>query len=347
MSTTESTLGLNCPNCGGVIPVPEGQAIVCCPFCNMSSFVRGQRGLRRFQVNPSVKRETAAHALQHFLSENWAIARDAARTAQLSDVFLAHIPFWVAWGRVMGWTFGEKKVGSGDHQRYEPREVKTVEDMVWDGAACDVGEFGVGKVPLSIQSLAQYNPDNLHASGLVFEPVSSFSDAQNSAQADFSAKLKERSGLDRIAQIFFRVVRQRYGLVYYPLWVLRYIYRGRSFQLIVDGNSGKVLYGKGPGNTLYRAAVLVLGMAAGSFLLVDVPALILSATNDHGNSNICGVAVAAAAAGIVLMVAAYRKFRYGEQFEYFDKDVKPSSASQLTSPEGLYNEAEKWLSKLR
>ena len=76
--------------------------------------------------------------------------------------------------------------------------------------------------------------------------------------------------LDRVAQVFTRLVHRRFGLVYYPLWVLRYLYRDRAFQVVVDGYTGKVLYGKAPGSTLYRALVLIGGMIAGAFLSIDV-----------------------------------------------------------------------------
>ena len=57
------------------------------------------------------------------------------------------------------------------------------------------------------------------------------------------------------------------ALVYYPLWVARYHYRHRSYQVVVDGYNGRVLYGKAPGNTLYRALMLVAGTAPGHLLV--------------------------------------------------------------------------------
>jgi hypothetical protein len=98
------------------------------------------------------------------------------------------------------------------------------------------------------------------------------------------------------------------------LWVLRYLYRGRAFQVVVDGSTGKVLYGKAPGNTLYRAAVLVAGMALGAVLVIDIPALILSQASDSDGAT--GIAVALFVVGLGIMGAAYRAFRYGEQYEY-------------------------------
>src|SRR5512133_613587 len=97
--TDNFTSGLTCPRCGGTIQVPEGVAIVICPFCELRSVVRGHRGLRRYQLSCRVDRGQAAAAFQKFLSSSMAIARDAPRQAQLTEAFIAYLPFWAAWGR--------------------------------------------------------------------------------------------------------------------------------------------------------------------------------------------------------------------------------------------------------
>jgi DNA-directed RNA polymerase subunit RPC12/RpoP len=345
MTQANSLHGLNCPRCGGTVPIPEGQAIVQCPYCDMRSLVRGERGVRRYQVPCRVDRQTAASKLGQFLSSNLAIAFNARNSAQITEAFLAYIPFWTTWARVLGWVFGQERKGSGKHQRWVPRESKITEDMVWNGAACDVGEFGVHTVPLTNQPLEPFNADQLHASGLVFEPVTSISDAQASAEQHFEGRVRTKSGVDRIAQVVTRYVNERFGVLYYPLWVLRYSFRGRAYQLVVDGFSGQVLYGKAPGNTLYRAAVLVGGMALGAFVGVDVASVILATLGDSGDSDegpFVG-ALVAAAIGFGMMWFAYRAFRYGEVYEY-RRDKPPVD---IAKPNQVIDEATKWLKLLR
>ncbi len=309
----ESTHGLNCPNCGGVVPIPEGQVIVQCPYCDLRSYVHGERGLLRYQAPLRIKRKTAINAMRTFFGSNWAIARNLRKEARLNETFVVYLPFWTVWARVAAWVFGEEKVGSGDNIRYKPREIRVVQDMTWNGAACDVGEFGVSQVPPVDEHLEPFDPDELHRSGMVFEPVSSFEEARRTAQDQFKNHVQDKSKLDRLSQLFIRSLRKRFGLVYHPLWVMRYLYRGRAFQVTVDGFTGKVLYGKTPGNTLYRAGILVLGMAFGAFLAITIPAFILGAS-DEGDGLLFALGLFVAGMGI--MYASYRAFRYGEQYEY-------------------------------
>jgi DNA-directed RNA polymerase subunit RPC12/RpoP len=353
MSEPESVQGLSCPKCGGMVSIPEGQSVVRCPFCEQRSFVKGERGLRRYQAPVRVLREQAIEALQRFFSSNMAIARRAGSQSQLSEAFLVYLPFWTIWGRIAGWAFGEKKVGSGNNRHYEPREVRLVQEMTWTGAACDVGEFGVNNLLLTDQELQPFNPETLHNSGMVFEPVNSFSDARQAAENEFQQQINRRAGLDRLSQLFVRSFRRQQGLVYYPLWVLRYLYRGRAFQVVVDGYSGKILYGKAPGNTLYRAAVLVLGMATGAFLSIDVTALIIYGLSDSKDSPIW-LALVAFGGGLALMYTAYRRFRYGEQYEYRTGKAKssPISVAGIENPLEMISsvtstkDVEEWIKRL-
>jgi hypothetical protein len=345
MSDQQASHGLNCPNCGGIVPVPEGQLIVHCPYCDLRSFVKGERGLLRYQSPQRVTRQQASQALRKFLSGNLAIAPAAARQAQLNEAFLVYLPYWTVWARVGAWVFGEKRVGSGNDAHYEPREMRVVQDMTWNSAACDVGEFGVQQVSTVESGLEPFNPEALHSAGMVFEPVGSFSEARQEAEAQFQKQVELRSGLDRLAQVFVRAVRRRHALVYHPLWVLRYGFRNRTFQVVVDGYSGEVLYGKAPGNTLYRAAMLVLGMAVGAFLAIDGPALILSASSS--DSDVLWPVVGLLVVGGGIMFAGYRAFRHTEQYEYRRGgstsfvDVK-NAIELVASGEGLV----KWLDRL-
>lgn len=347
MAEKESLHGLNCPNCGGIVPVPEGQLIVTCSYCQLRSFVRGSRGLLRYQAPARVSRDQAAQALRKFLTGNWAIAPAAARQAQLNEVFLAFLPFWSVWARVAAWVFGEKRVGSGDKKHYEPREVRVVQDMSWNSAACDVGEFGVSRVTLADRDLQPFSPDALHQVGMVFEPVGAFAEARLAAEREFEENVREKAGLDRLSQVFVRAIRRRYALVYHPLWVLRYLFRGRSFQVVVDGVSGEILYGKAPGNTLYRAAVLVFGMAVGAFLAIDAPAFIVYNSDD---ADVLWVALALLAIGFGIMFTAYRTFRHGEQYEFRrgGAGVLPGSVDVKNVIESISSttDIQKWIDQL-
>jgi hypothetical protein len=346
MAEPETSHGLSCPNCGGMVPIPEGQLIVRCPFCDLRSMVRGETGVQRYQLRRRIDRQQADQSLRRFLSGHSAIARDAARKADLTEAFVAYLPFWTGWARVLAWIFGQKAVGSGDQKHYEPREIRVVQDMTWNGAACDVGEFGVDEAPLTNQPLQPFDADSLHADGMVFEPTGSVTEARQIAEASYQARVQNSAPLDRLGQTFIRYLRKLLGIVYYPLWVLRYQYRGRSFQVVVDGDSGQPLYGKAPGNTLYRAAMLVGGAILGSLLAVDISAVILYLASQTKGDTAGGLFIGgliALVAGFGIILAAYRAFRYGEEYEYRPGKKTFSVAPQMVISQ--IKDVESWISR--
>jgi hypothetical protein len=310
----QAVQGMGCPRCGGIVPIPEGQVLVNCPYCDQRSVVSGERGIQRYQVPGRIDREQAEKAARGFMNSSSQIAPSVKNQAQITEVFLVHLPFWTAWGRGVAWGFGQVKVGSGDDARYEAREKKVIKDLTWNGVACDVGEFGVQRISLQDRPLEPFNSDRLHETGMVFEPIGSDVEALERAREAFQATVKDDVKLDRMAQLFTRILSPHLGVVYYPVWVARYVFRQRSFQVVVDGFDGKVLYGKAPGNLLMRALALVGGMAVGAFLAIDVPALILYTAS--GDDDLMAIVVGAFLGGLALMVGGYTRFRYGEHYEF-------------------------------
>ncbi|MCA9927548.1 MAG: hypothetical protein KC419_03690 [Anaerolineales bacterium] len=321
MSQIDQSQGLTCPNCSGVVPIPEGARIVQCPFCEMQSIVQGERGIRRWQVARQVERLQALEKVNGFFS-GMKKARDLKQEAQIKEMFLIYLPYWRVQAIVAGWMFGRVKSGK-DSTR--PIEVEVLEEMHWNDAAVDVSEYGVHRVSISKNQLQPYDGDRLYAEAMVFDPSESRTDALAEAEQHFIYRARKKRSLRTKFFEKFHLLRQRLSLVYYPLWVARYEYKKRNYQVVVDGVNGEVLYGKAPGNILYRAAALVLGMALGNLMLVDGTALavVLASTSDDGDGG--WLVLLPIAIGIGLIISGYRAFRYGEEVEEIDRKNKKAS----------------------
>ena len=96
-----ATTGLACPNCQGRLVVPEGARIVRCPYCDLRSAVRGDRGWLRYQAARRLDRDGALSALRRFQ-----VGLDKApglpQRAQVTESFVAYLPVWAVWARGAG-----------------------------------------------------------------------------------------------------------------------------------------------------------------------------------------------------------------------------------------------------
>jgi hypothetical protein len=79
-------------------------------------------------------------------------------------------------------------------------------------------------------------------------------------------------------------------------------------------------------------------------LAVDVSALAFAIFGGgHGDDSVW-IGFVVIAAGLGLMAAAYRAFRYGEQYEY--RQAKESTDSKEDGDSSPLEEAKKWLEQL-
>ncbi len=314
----EKTQGLTCPNCRGDVPVPEGVRIVRCPYCEQRSLVQGERGIRRWQVTNKIQRDQATSEVKDFF-RGIRKARDLKTKAQIQELFLVYLPYWRVTAFVTGWLFGRVK---RDKDSTKPVEVQVMETMHWNDAATDVSEFGVHRVSIAHQDLEPFDSEWLHREAMIFEPSESRSEAMTEAEQYFTYVGQTKRRLTSKYFEKFHFLRPQFSLVYYPLWVARYEYQKRNYQVVVDGVKGKVLYGKAPGNIFFRAAALVAGMAIGNLVLVNGTILSFFLASGSSDDDGGGLFIVPLILGIAVMIAGYRAFRYGEEVEQMKSGAK-------------------------
>ncbi len=304
-----------------------------CPACQQKALVQGERGVRRWQVRRKVDRTQAVETVTQFFSGmNKAIG--LRQQAQIQEVFLVYLPFWRVDAYVAGWRLGREKSGD-DSSR--PVEVEVLDEMQWADAAADVSEFGVQRIAMPRTGLEPFNQDVLSREGMVFEPSESWTEAAAEAADHFTYRAREKKTLKTSYYEKFHVLREKLSIVYYPLWVVRYHYRKRNYQVVVDGVQNKVLYGKAPGNILYRAAALVGGMSLGNLLLVHGTAFAFQAlaVMDSSDSDAWWFLFVPTIIGMAAMAGGYRAFRYGEEVEQIDKSATKAASTKEST--GLLN----------
>jgi hypothetical protein len=305
--------GLGCPECGGALEVDEGLRVVVCPFCSTPLLVAGEVGVRRFAVEPAVDDGSARSATRRWLETGWSKDPALRREAALGEAMLCFLPFFRVRADVIGYAFGTEErrrtVGSGKNRRTETYEVdverKTERSFDSTWPALNVAEWGVQRIELAGDRLVPFDPEALERLGMVFPSTGSEAEVWAAALAGFREQGDPGAGLKRVRFRFLETVRERLTVVYYPLWVLRYSFRRRSYQVLIDAEDGTLAYGKAPGNHFYRAMMLVASEAAAC--LIATTALQWGIDADDG----CGLVAGAALLGAAIIGWGWKKFRWG------------------------------------
>lgn len=169
-------------------------------------------------------------------------------------------------------------------------------------AACDISELGVQQVNLSGNELIPVEFEQLQKDGMTFNIISSKKEISETARNQFVLKAKSANRVAYTNFEYLEMVREYISIVYYPLWVIRYNFQNRIYQVVVDGEDGSICYGKAPGNNLFRAIVGIFGISLGMYFATFFAAFALG----DGDASF-GAYILVLIIGIVLISWGYKK----------------------------------------
>jgi len=304
--------GLTCPSCGGSLEVAEGWTNLACRYCETPLLVLGERGIARFMVAEEVDRARASEAVRRWLGRGFRKDPRLRREARVEEAFLAWFPFvrirFDLVGTLLGTVRRREKRGDRWVTVVEPKELVVERSFDRTAPAGEMAEFGVGRVDLAGDRLLPYDEERLRRRGMVFRPQRAPEEVARAEEERTLERARAAAGLSRVTFSWLAAIRRRVTVVHYPLWVFRYRFRNRTYQVLVDAQDGSLAYGKAPGNALYRAAAVV-GAAAGACF---VGTTVLQHLGTILRSNNGFAALAGLGAVLAAMVAwGYRQFRHG------------------------------------
>ncbi len=333
--------GITCPSCSGELDLREGVKTFNCKFCGTLLVMKGADGAIKFYVPNKVQRNIAIQNAFNWLDKGFSKARGLKSNSKIDDAFLVYIPYWRVRADVIGWVFGKERrtrtVGNTTETYYVDVEKQILKTYDRTYAACDVAELGVRQVHLAGDEMQPVNFEQLQTEGMLFNILSSEKEITDKAEEQFIAEAVNSVNVDEVTFQHNDLVRPDINIVYYPLWVVRYVFQGRTYQVIVGGDNGAICYGKAPGNNLYRAITGIFGTAVGTYLLTFFGIFSIVGGKSSGKVAIV-VYIFCIIFGVLLITWGYKKFRYGGEVEegtgIVKDEGKKSELKKLVSPKG-------------
>ncbi len=262
--------GLTCASCAGTVDVEEGLTTLTCRYCGTPQLMVGNRGVRRVMVLDEITREGAEQGVRDWFAKGIRKEPALKKEAQFSESFLAWFPFVRARCNIVGWAFGfnEERRKSGKRTITVKVPVENQVERTIDHTlpAADMAEFGVGKVNLAGDTVLPLSEDKLRRRGMLFRPNRAAPEIADEIIDKAVTQAEASARPDHSSLTWLSALRRNTTLVYYPLWIFRYSFRGRTYQVLVDAEDGTLAYGKAPGNHLWRAFAVVSACAGASFI---------------------------------------------------------------------------------
>lgn len=274
-----------------------------CPFCGTPELVLAERGLLRLAVEPAIDAQAAQAVARRWLGSGLNKHRRLRSEARIGEAFLCMLPFFRVRADVVGAALGTERRKRSKRTVDVDVERRVAKSFDRTYPALNVSEWGVQRVNLSGDQLVSWDPERFQKMGMVFSPTGSERDVKEGALSSFIAEADPANGLNKVRFHFVKTLRERMTIVYYPMWVVRYSFRGRSYQVLVDAQDGSVAFGKAPGNDLYRAAMLVATEALAMFVATTV----WQFSDQHSMGGITFLGLFC----LAVVAFGWRRFRYG------------------------------------
>ncbi len=283
----EARREIHCDACGADLSLDTGTLATVCPFCASNRIIARQEThadmLRPGYLIPfRVDRDTCARAVREWLAQGWMHPPQLRRVvgaAQLSGVYL---PFWTFGARLeTAWQaeVGKKRTRTtwDGKRKTEIKWVKKsgrfdlpVKDLLVPGSNQVNQRLLVRLYPFDLDQLTVYDPAYLAG-----WQAQVYNVKLRPAWARARAWMRESAKRAAYAKINARRVRnfgmtadledERWRYVLLPVYLAAYRFQGKTYQVMVNGQTGQIA-GQKPVAWLRVWAVVGLLLAPGFFL---------------------------------------------------------------------------------
>jgi len=257
---------LHCENCGANISIAPTELSNTCPFCG-SNRVAARAAMPaafrpRFIIPFKIVRDGCPKLAQAWLQRGWLYPRNlvrAARGAQFTGIYL---PFWTFSAQVNA--LWRAEVGHEREERYFDVDsmkfkTRTVLDWKWETGKTNLpftNVISTGTKHVPAELLEQLEPFELNAL-TTYEPAylagwraQSYEIPLDTAWEAARARMRELVREMSVEQIDSKHVRnfslnaafdeEAWRLILLPVFLAAYRFQGKTYQLVINGQTGKV-----------------------------------------------------------------------------------------------------------
>lgn len=311
---------VSCPRCAGPLQGRDGDRVIECAHCGTRFLTRLEDGFARRYFPAKVERLQAVGAAARWLWEHPDVPSDIRESAFV-EAHLLYVPIWEVRAYLVGWEFGKKlrnrtqmvNVGEEEVVRTELVEQSVEEAFFGERRfyqeAADLDALGMGRPHITGREFTlPYLVGELERGAAVLQTDGDLAAVRERARTSF---LRPPTGtVARDTRLF--LLKESASLLYYPLWTLRYRYRGRLYEMVVDARNGRIHAARAPADNRRRIALFLVSYAA---LAV---ALAVAVSARHTWRNMAEPALYFMLVVFVLAAGAFTRFRLIREVEYHE-----------------------------
>lgn len=237
---------IRCSHCGAPISFEPGEIIATCKYCGYTVVVETGKAFS-FEHSMLLNKynlEGIEEPVRCWMRAGFLKPSDLERKSKIVDKVLVYLPFWVVSGRA-------KSSYKGIFERITPAVVKEghmEKRYDWLVLGRKGTEFPTREYEVPLEGKIPYDFRKVEKFAKVLNSETDRNDAVELAkqQIEESHRFLARQDVDRIIEMKTETEVSQVVYLHAPIWFVKYDYKGRSYQLLIDAATGTTIKGDIP-----------------------------------------------------------------------------------------------------
>jgi len=237
---------IKCSHCGAPISFQPGELLATCKYCGYTVVIEtGQTFTFEHSLLLNVFDQVQVETrVRSWMREGFMKPSDLARKAKLTGRELIYLPFWVV-------SVEAKSIYRGIFERITPAVMKEgviEKDYDWLVLARKATEFPTREYQVPLEGKIPFDFRRIEAFAKVLNSEIGKDEAEEQAKAEIEGnhKFLAQQDVDKIIEMKTEIKIEETVYLHAPIWFIKYEYKGKNYQLMIDGATGVAVKGDIP-----------------------------------------------------------------------------------------------------
>jgi hypothetical protein len=237
---------IRCSHCGAPVEFKPGEIIATCKYCGFTTVIETGEpfNFEHSLLLNKFDEKQIEEPIRSWMRSGFLKPGDLAKKSKITEKNLVYLPFWVVSAEA---TSSYK----GIFERIAPpivKEGKIDKEYNWLFLAREASDFPTREYDVPLEGKIPYDFRKIEGFAKVLNSEIDREEAVELAKQQIEAhhRFLLKQDVDRIIEIQTGLNIKQVVYLHAPVWFIKYTYKGKMYQLIIDGAAGMALKGDIP-----------------------------------------------------------------------------------------------------
>jgi hypothetical protein len=237
---------IRCSHCGAPVEFKPGEIIATCKYCGFTTVIETGEpfNFEHALLLNKFDEKQIEEPIRSWMRSGFLKPGDLAKKSKITEKNLVYLPFWVVSAEA---TSSYK----GIFERIAPpivKEGKIDKEYNWLVLAREASDFPTREYDVPLEGKIPYDFRKIEGFAKVLNSEIDREEAVELAKQQIEAnhRFLLKQDVDRIIEIQTDLNIKQVVYLHAPVWFIKYTYKGKMYQLIIEGAAGMALKGDIP-----------------------------------------------------------------------------------------------------